>query len=418
MPRRDYSKVAFAATGDTNVIPGTTQPDGSVSLPQGWGFDYQRDNGAGGGTPDPLAKNIDREDMNGILNEITASVGEMQQNGFPIWVASAAPYPLNAVVRQPSDEKNYRSTVTNNSVVPGAGPEWVELLVSGSETVAGTVRFATATQTNQGTSFSLAVSPGNLWGALSLSAPAVGDRLNVFGSLAAASPSATLTADALVVAASLIGRTYRLGSINKVINLGSVGVGGMDIGSSPANGWVGVYLAYNPNAVLSATNPMLIATNATSAAAPEVYGGANMPTGYTASALLAVLPTGGSGQFQPFILLGRYVSYFRTIINGVVTGFIPVSIPFAIPLNCKKIHCIAAMSSTGAAAGVMATGLCSTSAGPGTPGYGGVAGYVSAGVLAISGSYDPIPILTPQTIYASSSGPIAQSNIHSYGYDF
>lgn len=128
MPRRDFSKVAFAATGDVNTIPGTVQPDGSISLPSGWGFDYERDNGAGGGTPDPLAKNIDREDMNGILNEITASVGEIQQNGFPIWVVTGAPYPLNAVVRQPSDDKNYRSTVVNNSTVPGAlGANWVDI---------------------------------------------------------------------------------------------------------------------------------------------------------------------------------------------------------------------------------------------------------------------------------------------------
>ena len=119
MPRRDYSKVAFAATGDTNVIPTPTQPDGSISLQTGWGFDYQRDNGAGGGTPDPLAKNIDREDMNGILNEITASLGEVQQNGYPIWVATGAPYPINATVRQPSDNKNYRSTITNNNDTPG-----------------------------------------------------------------------------------------------------------------------------------------------------------------------------------------------------------------------------------------------------------------------------------------------------------
>lgn len=122
MPRRDFSKVAFAATGDTNVIPTPTQPDGSISLQTGWGFDYQRDNGAGGGTPDPLAKNIDREDMNGILNEITASIGEIQQNGFPVWVATAAPYPINAVVRH--NDQLWRSTITNNNSTPGSNSDW------------------------------------------------------------------------------------------------------------------------------------------------------------------------------------------------------------------------------------------------------------------------------------------------------
>lgn len=130
MPRRDFSKVAFAATGDTNVIPTPTQPDGSISLQTGWGFDYQRDNGAGGGTPDPLAKNIDREDMNGILNEITASVGEIQQNGMPIWVPTAAPYPINARVRHL--DKVWTSAVANNNSTPGSDANWADTsLISG-----------------------------------------------------------------------------------------------------------------------------------------------------------------------------------------------------------------------------------------------------------------------------------------------
>ena len=125
MPRRDFSKVAFAATGDTNSIPTPTQPDGSVSLQQGFTFDYQRDNGAGGGTPDPLAKNIDREDMNGILNEITASVGEIQQNGLPIWISTAAPYPINASVRH--NNTVWQSVVANNSDTPGSTANWKDI---------------------------------------------------------------------------------------------------------------------------------------------------------------------------------------------------------------------------------------------------------------------------------------------------
>lgn len=125
MPRRDYSKVAFAATGDTTVIPTPVQPDGSISLQSGWGFDYQRDNGAGGGTPDPLAKNINRADMNGVLNEVTASIGEIQQYGFALWVPSGAPYPLNACVR--NADANWQSVITNNNEEPGTGGNWRKL---------------------------------------------------------------------------------------------------------------------------------------------------------------------------------------------------------------------------------------------------------------------------------------------------
>jgi len=141
MPRRDFSKVAFAATGDTNSIPTATQPDGSVSIQQGFGFDYQRDNGAGGGTPDPLAKNIDREDMNGILNEITASIGEIQRNGYAEWVSSAAPYPIYATVRY--NDINWGSVVANNSDTPGVGPgidSWRNLSLN----LSGVVRRITA----------------------------------------------------------------------------------------------------------------------------------------------------------------------------------------------------------------------------------------------------------------------------------
>ena len=146
MPRRDFSKVAFAATGDTNAIPTPSQPDGSVSLQNGWGFDYQRDNGAGGGTPDPLAKNIDREDMNGILNEVTASIGEIQQNGQPIWVLTAAPYPLNALVRHSS--KNWKSTASNNSTEPGTtGSNWDETNLSAGQLIAVKVITSTSLYT-------------------------------------------------------------------------------------------------------------------------------------------------------------------------------------------------------------------------------------------------------------------------------
>lgn len=160
MPRRDFSKVAFAATGDTNVIPTPTQPDGSISLQTGWGFDYQRDNGAGGGTPDPLAKNIDREDMNGILNEITASVGEIQQNGFPIWVSTAAPYPLRAVVRYTVDDKNYRSTISNNSTTPGTNTDWIAVdFATATETAQGVAEIATTAEVNTGTDDARIVTP-------------------------------------------------------------------------------------------------------------------------------------------------------------------------------------------------------------------------------------------------------------------
>lgn len=119
-------KVPFADTGDKISPPDAIQPDGSVSYGLGYGFDYQRDTSldSGGSPVDPLAKVFPREQHNGILNDITTAIGEVQKNGFAIWQASAAPYPINAVVRY--GDKTWRSLVASNTVTPAENESWTE----------------------------------------------------------------------------------------------------------------------------------------------------------------------------------------------------------------------------------------------------------------------------------------------------
>lgn len=116
----------FAQDGDKISPPDSVQVDGSVSYPQGYGFDYQRDTGVDeGGEPiDPLAKVFPREQHNGILNDITTAVGEVQKNGFSIWQDEAAPYPINAVVRY--GDKTWRSQVASNTSTPAENASWTE----------------------------------------------------------------------------------------------------------------------------------------------------------------------------------------------------------------------------------------------------------------------------------------------------
>ncbi|EOV7029599.1 hypothetical protein ACQIBV_003101 [Yersinia enterocolitica] len=112
----------------------------------------------------------------------------------------------------------------------------------------------------------------------------VGTSRNAKMSVTTASATATFTADELIVQTALGGRQYKLISVNKTINLATTGAGGMDTGVAPTSGYVALYAIYNPTIQASA----LLAVNASSVIATEVYSGASMPAGYTASALVSV----------------------------------------------------------------------------------------------------------------------------------
>lgn len=151
-------KVPFAATGDKTVVPIPTQPDGSVSWTQGYGFDYQRKLDGS----DPLAKPFPRNQHNQILNDITTALGEIQVNGFALWSADGAPYPVNATVRH--NGVNYVSRIDNNSVTPADGASWRiqgDIPLS-TESVAGLVKLSTFAEVADSTNNTVAVSPQKL----------------------------------------------------------------------------------------------------------------------------------------------------------------------------------------------------------------------------------------------------------------
>src|SRR5690554_4765558 len=116
-------KTPFGAQGDTEQVPEAPQGDGSVSLTQGFGYDYERE------YEDPAAKDIRREVMNGLFHDITEAIGDIQLSGIAKWDAAAAPYPAGAVVWHGSVA--WMSTAGNNSSVPGSG-SWKALDLSSS----------------------------------------------------------------------------------------------------------------------------------------------------------------------------------------------------------------------------------------------------------------------------------------------
>ncbi|EZJ84742.1 hypothetical protein AC00_2642 [Escherichia coli 1-250-04_S3_C1] len=169
----------------------------------------------------------------------------------------------------------------------------------------------------------------------------VGTSRNARMNIASASATATFNADELIVETALGGAQYRLANLNLSVNIATTGAGGMDTGTVPANGFVGLYVIYNPTTSTAA----LLAVNASSAVVPEVYGGANMPSGYTASALVGVLPT-SSSQFAQCVLAGRSVSILDSTIltgNGAPGALAALTIT-SIPLNTNIIEMTATAS--------------------------------------------------------------------------
>lgn len=122
-----FFSIPFAETGDKISPPNPTQADGTVSYAQGFGFDYQRKTD---GT-DPLAKVFPREQFNGIVNDITGAVGEIQLNGLAAWqdLSPKTPYPVGAMVRHTN--KNWVSLVANNTATPVEGASWAEISANG-----------------------------------------------------------------------------------------------------------------------------------------------------------------------------------------------------------------------------------------------------------------------------------------------
>lgn len=127
MPRRDF-KTPFAVSGDQSTIPTDIQPDGSVSIVQGYGPDYQRPTDGS----DPQAKTIERSKFNSLMNDVTASIGEVQQYGFAIWSSGMAPYPVDAYVRYA--DKVWRNTISNNTAEPGSTSSgWIDPASGGTQ---------------------------------------------------------------------------------------------------------------------------------------------------------------------------------------------------------------------------------------------------------------------------------------------
>ncbi len=171
----------------------------------------------------------------------------------------------------------------------------------------------------------------------------VGTARNVSMNVNAASATASLAADEIIVQTAIGGLQYKIQNFSRGINLSIVGAGGMNAGSAPVTGFVAIYAILNT----SSGQTSLLAVNTTGAVAPEVCG-VTMPAGYTASALVSVWRT-ASSQFVVGQQLDRMVVIFPTT---VVTGSAnitsqEVSLDTAAPRNTKKAFIEGLVNATG-----------------------------------------------------------------------
>ena len=222
----------------------------------------------------------------------------------------------------------------------------------------------------------------------------VGAVRNLTMSVSAASASATLTADEIIVETALGGIRYCLPSFNRTVNLATVGAGGMDTGAAPISGFIALYAIYNPTTQTSA----LLAMNATSAVAPAVYGGANMPAGYTASALVSVWATNASRLLVVASQIDREVfvvpqTAFQT--STQQSSLTPLSISAIVPPNAKGVSGNLILGSSSATASLEAQ-VAANAGGLGSQQLTGFTGLVN---LAVTVPFRQVPLLLSQTIY-------------------
>ncbi|CAM8033221.1 Phage tail protein [Escherichia coli] len=237
----------------------------------------------------------------------------------------------------------------------------------------------------------------------------VGQSRNARMSVTSSTQSATFTADELIVETST-GQQYRLSAFNKTVNLGVTGAGGMDTGTVPSAGFIALYAILNPTNGATA----LLAVNATAASVPEIYGGANMPAGYTASALVSVWRV-ASGQFTIGEMMGRQINTPElplVTVTNTVPALTELSVSAVIPKNARTMEGWGLVNSVAAAT--------NNSFGVSSKPYS--IGFKTHGNnnSGLSGIFSNLMLAEPQKIYyqIGFGGTPTASTIYSTGYSF
>lgn len=121
----------------------------------------------------------------------------------------------------------------------------------------------------------------------------------------------------------------RLAGLTLNFDGATVGAGGMDTGVMPTSGDLCVYAIYNPQ-----TNVAAVLGCRNSVSNGPMYGGLNMPAGFSESALIWSGKTDAGGNFAPFVQKNRKIHILPTTVFSGRTGgagYLPQSISVAVP---------------------------------------------------------------------------------------
>lgn len=238
----------------------------------------------------------------------------------------------------------------------------------------------------------------------------VGSVRNLAMNVPTASATATVTADEIIVETALGGLRYCLPSFSKTINLAIVGVGGIDFaGTVPASGFVGIYAIYNPT-----TGTAALLAQGGNVQLPSIYNNGALPSGYTASALITVVPTNASSLIAPCTVQDRSVDIVSTtILSTSTTAATPTIVNnLTVPLNAKS--CSGFLQIGNSAAASVSFSLVSGTAGTNTQSVA----FTLTASGSIAAPFNKLKMTTSQRVYylaSSSAGtPTFQAQVSSY----
>ncbi len=247
-------------------------------------------------------------------------------------------------------------------------------------------------------------------------------------SITAATATGTFTADEIVVETALGGTPQIMSNYSQVINLGGTGAGGMDTGTAPASGIISLYAIAQPSGTAS-----IVAANAATING-SIYSGANMPAGYTYSALIGFWPINGSKQMVPGVILDRHFDY-RTfpavLVQATPASFLTVqsvatsaSGLVVVPTVARKadVKIILTLCTANNQWAVRIAGDATGTGGHGTDillNSGGT--NLQIGGMAFSCSMieaPAIPMITAQSIFWADANLHANHNLYVSGYEW